>query len=177
MITFDATSKTVAKEPNPRDMEPTEVKLYQYLLYQFCNIICISYNLPIRSVTRIRGGGDDEKYNDIPSLTSSRFMWDGLPCIDFQEKVMYPLNNGLGSVYVKGTNQTGATLLQTVRQTDPGGVLGTPARAAAPQAIIDDSNARNNKAFHSILNYISKSSETYLMIVREYAAVRASCYL
>ena len=96
-------------------------------------------------------------------------MWDGLPCIDFQEKIMYPLNMGIGSVYVKGSNQTGATLLQTVKQTDPGGTLGTPARAVAPQAVIDDSNARNNKAYHTIMNFINRSSEVYMMIVREYS--------
>ena len=96
-------------------------------------------------------------------------MWNGLPCIDFQEKIVYPLNNGLGSVYVKGSGNVGATLLQTVRQRDPGGVLGNPPRAAAAAGIVDDSNARDNKAFHSILNYILPSSEIYMMFVREFA--------
>ena len=68
-----------------------------------------------RSMLRLRGGGDDNpssdsKYNEIPYLSNSKFLWDGLPCIDFDEKVMYPLNNGLASMSVKG-----ATLLQTVK--------------------------------------------------------------
>ena len=172
MITIVATSTIVDR----RDMEPSDGTerclsnnkrmINSFSTFAFLFIAGIS--MPMSSL-RMRGGGDDEKYNDIPSLTSSKFMWDGLPCIDFQEKIMYPLNMGLGSVYVKGSNQTGATLLQTVKQTDPGGTLGTPARAVAPQAVIDDSDARNNKAYHTIMNFINRSSEVYMMIVREYS--------
>ena len=69
--------------------------------------------------------------------------------MDFNEKVLFLLQNGLGSMM-----SNGGTLLQTVRQTDPGGVLGNPARAVAPQRVIDESIARNRKAFSCIMNYI-----------------------
>ena len=65
---------------------------------------------------RLRGSGDpnnDSKFNDIPYLTNMRFEWDGLPCLDFGEKILNPLNNGLGSMNVKG-----ATLLETVQERD-----------------------------------------------------------
>ena len=42
----------------------------------------------------------DTKFNDIPYLTNMRFMWNGIPCVDFQIKVVFPLNNGLGSITV-----------------------------------------------------------------------------
>ena len=74
---------------------------------------------------RVRGGaGDpssDKRFNEIPYLTNIRFEWDGLPSIDFQERVLNQLDNGLGSIL-----QSGATLLQTVNERDPGGRLGNP---------------------------------------------------
>ena len=77
------------------------------------------------SVLRIRGAGSDpntdSKFNDIPYLTKMNFMWNGLPCIDFDEKVLNMLNNGLGSLNIKG-----GTLLSTVRRSDPGGIFGNP---------------------------------------------------
>ena len=42
----------------------------------------------------------DTKFNDIPYLTNMRFMWNGIPCVDFHIKVVFPLNNGLGSITV-----------------------------------------------------------------------------
>ena len=55
-----------------------------------CNISIICYTNLCVSNLRIRGGGnDDEKrYVDIPELSQMRFMWDGLPCIDFHEKII-----------------------------------------------------------------------------------------
>jgi len=53
---------------------------------------------------RCRGGMDmdfDSKSNDVPYLTKINFMWDGLPKIDFNETVMYPLNAGLASISLK----------------------------------------------------------------------------
>ena len=50
---------------------------------------------------RMRGGGpkdntadtyyvnQDSKFNDIPMLTAMRFLWNGLPQIDFLTKVVY----------------------------------------------------------------------------------------
>ena len=90
-----------------REMEPSDGnhnnKRYDYLSYNkrvinssstlaFLFIAGISLPLQTTSCTlRIRGGTDedDKRYNDIPILTASKFMWDGLPCVDFQEKIMY----------------------------------------------------------------------------------------
>ena len=48
-----------------------------------------------KSPLRLRGGGEtlanpnvDDRSSEIPYLTNSRFMWNGLPCIDFLEKTM-----------------------------------------------------------------------------------------
>ena len=102
---------------------------------------------------RLRGSGEDmnndDKFNKIPYLDNIRFKWNGLPCMDFREKVLFLLENGLGSMM-----SNGGTLLQTVRQRDPGGVLGNPARAVAPQRVVDESIARGRKAFSCIMNYI-----------------------
>jgi hypothetical protein len=114
---------------------------------------------------RLRGSGDpnnDSKFNEIPYLTKIRFEWDGLPCIDFQERILNQLDNGLGSML-----HSGATLLMTVNRTDPGGVFGNPMRAVAPQDKIDDSDLRNTKAFSCILNYINPRSEVYKMYMRD----------
>ena len=115
---------------------------------------------------RLRGGADeqDKNYNDIPYLTKRNFIWDGIPCLDFREKIMYPLDNGLGSIWQKG-----GTLLQTVKYVDPGGVRGNPPRAAATPQQVEDSDARNVKAFHCLLNYIAETSEFFKMIMREYS--------
>ena len=70
------------------------------------------------------------------------FKWNGFPCIDFDESILNILNNGLGSMNIKG-----GTLFMTVRREDPGGILGNPPRATAPADIVDESDQRNNKAF------------------------------
>ena len=66
---------------------------------------------------RLRGGtpypSNDKSFNEIPYLTNMRFLWNGLPQIDFVRRIMYPLNNGLGSVTLNGD-----TLLSTARRTD-----------------------------------------------------------
>ena len=115
---------------------------------------------------RLRGSGDpnnDSKFNDIPYLTNMRFEWDGLPCLDFGEKILNPLNNGLGSMNVKG-----ATLLETVQERDPGGRLGNPPRAAAPPDVLDENRQRIVKAFSCILNYMNIHSEMYKMFMRDF---------
>jgi len=43
----------------------------------------------------------DSKSNDVPYLTKINFMRDGLPKMDFNETVMYPLNAGLTSISLK----------------------------------------------------------------------------
>ena len=94
---------------------------------------------------RIRGGGGDDinndsKFNDIPALTRLNFMWNGLPCIDFDENVLNIFDAGLGSI-----SSDGDTLLDTVNRTDAGGVLGAPPRAAASAAIVRKSDNRNKR--------------------------------
>ena len=63
----------------------------------------------------------DEKTSEIPYLKDQRFYWNGFPCIDFIEKIVMPLENGLATITVKGYS-----LLDTCKQTDAGGVLGNP---------------------------------------------------
>ena len=116
---------------------------------------------------RLRGAGDnanvDSKFNEIPYLSKMNFMWNGLPCLDFGEKVLNLLNNGLGSMNIKS-----GTLLATIRRTDPGGVLGNPPRAAAPPDVVEESNQRNLKAFCCLLNYIDPRSELYKHFMRDF---------
>jgi hypothetical protein len=127
------------------------------------------------NVLRVRGGtndpNSDKRFNEIPYLSNIRFEWDGLPTIDFQERVMNQLDNGLGSIL-----QSGATLLATVNEVDPGGRLGNPLRAGAPQATIDESYLRNNKAFCCMLNYINPKSNVYKMFMRHFVGDAISCY-
>ena len=111
---------------------------------------------------RLRGSGNDfnndKTHNEIPYLSKIGFLWNGLPMIDFQEFVMNPLNNGLGSISMKD-----ATLLATVQRSDPGGVFGNPTRAAALPDTVKESDARNVKAASCILNYINPKSEIYFV--------------
>ena len=50
--------------------------------------VCLACSLI--TVMRIRGGGpnSDKNFNDIPYLTNMKFLWNGLPCIEFNERVM-----------------------------------------------------------------------------------------
>lgn len=107
---------------------------------------------------RLRGAGGDDfsrdnKYNEIPYLTNTRFMWNGLPSIDHLENVVYPLQNGLGTVI-----QGGSSLLDTVLRKDVGGTLGPPATTADQTK---DHKDRIAKTFCCILNYIDSRSEFY----------------
>ena len=85
------------------------------------------------SSLRLRGGmsprneyvNNDSKFNEIPYLTNIKFLWNGRPCIDFNLKVMFQIDNGLGSITV-GSD----TLLKTAQLTDEGGALGNPSAAA-----------------------------------------------
>ena len=66
---------------------------------------------------RLRGGTNPnlhKEHYDIPSLTKQRFMWNGLRDIDFVEKIMFPLRNGLGQTSFKD-----ASLLDCAKRTDP----------------------------------------------------------
>ena len=110
---------------------------------------------------RLRGGMDnpnvDDKSSEIPYLSHQKFMWTGFPCTDFQEKVMYPMENGLASMTVKGYS-----LLDACNQTDAGGIFGVPPRAVAPADVVAESVHRNRKAYSCIMNYISRGSWFYM---------------
>ena len=124
-----------------------------------------SSNLSIR----LRGGGDDNpntdsKFGDIPYLTNAKFYWDGQPKVDFNERVMYILDNGLASMSIKG-----GTLLDAVKhQTDPGGLFGVPPRAVAPPSILADNRSRIRKAAACMINYIKPQSGVYKLFLRDY---------
>ena len=131
---------------------------------------------------RLRGGGGDanssKDYNQIPYLTNMNFKWNGLPCIDFQERVLYPLNNGLGSVLCNG-----ATLLATCKRSDPGAIHGTPSTAAAAaltaagdSSVEDDHKLRVIRAFCCLLNYIDHRSEVYMLYMRGFQQDGAAVY-
>jgi len=117
---------------------------------------------------RLKGAGDpesDRKYNESPYLNDRKFKWNGYPQIDFAENVLNPFQNALGAL-----QQNGSTLLQTVQQRDRGGVLGNPARAAAPADVVANSNDRNVRAFSVIMNYIDEKCEMYLMFQRDFTS-------
>ena len=55
----------------------------------------LTYDVSIYLFLRGGGGNDvnnDSKFNDIPALTKIGFQWNGLPCIDFDEKVLFMFN-------------------------------------------------------------------------------------
>ena len=115
---------------------------------------------------RLRGGTNPnlrKEHYDIPSLTKQRFMWNGLRDIDFVEKIMFPLRNGLGQTSFKD-----ASLLDCAERTDPGGILGNPPRAAAPQNVIDISIRRSIILFSCIMQYILPSSRVYKMFMTQF---------
>ena len=121
-----------------------------------CATLTAVMNMQYRCL-RNRGGmpggqamyaNQDTKFNEIPYLTNMRFMWNGLPCIDFQIKVVFPLNNGLGSMTVGDD-----TLLDCGQFKDSGGILGTPstavARVMANDYIYKNHLLRKKKLFHT----------------------------
>ena len=158
---------------NRRDMEPPDAfsTRSEFTQYKFIGCSCLMIMLIQKSTKsttlRLKGGGenDDTRFNVIPNLTDKKFMWNGLPCIDFHENVLYPLQNGLGSILHEKS-----TLLQTVEEVDEGGVRGNPPRAIADEKTINASVLRNTKAYSCILNYIDEKSETINL------ACAASCF-
>ena len=120
----------------------------------------------LASSLRLRGGMDNPSGNQkdarVPYFDNIRFMFKGIPCVDFNEKVMMPLQNGLATVSVRGYS-----LLDTCRRIDAGGILGNPARAVAPNDIIEASLNRNKMAFAVIMNYTLRTCSFYKMAMRE----------
>jgi len=75
------------------------------------------------SVERTTTGRKTDKNKPVaPQGVTKINMWDGLPKIDFNETVMYPLNAGLASISLKNDS-----LFATALTRDAGGVLGIPA--------------------------------------------------
>ena len=159
------------------DMEPTDAVSKNMMFHQkgftmfaVYTAAMISADFPPivekpKGMVRLRGGvpdpNNDSKHNMIPYLTNIRFTFNGLPCIDFQERVLDPLNNGLGSMNIKG-----ATLLQTAQETDPGGLRGNPSNLTATPAILDEHNQRNMKLYSCIMNYMHPTCEMYFYFAR-----------
>ena len=107
---------------------------------------------------RRRGGvgtepNTDSKFIEVPSVTKMNFMWNGLICLAFYEKVLNLLNSGLGSKNIECD-----TLLAAVCRTDQGGVFVNPPLAAASPDMIQDSEQRIQKSFASVLSYIDSKS-------------------
>ena len=172
-------------EPPDGDTQNPMVKhsvtvLLLYIAYNTASILLfdsISF-IPKLTSLRLRGGaGDpssDKRFNEIPYLRMLPiFALNGMVDLQLTSRGESSTNltNGLGSIL-----QSGATLLMTVNEVDPGGNLGNPIRAAAPQNIIDKSNFRNNKAFCCILNYINSRSFVYKMLMRDFVGDGLSVY-
>ena len=117
---------------------------------------------------RLRGSGferlHDKEYSNIPKLTQMGFKWNGLPMPFFMEKVMYPLNMGLGSV-----TQDKYSLLANAQNRDPGAPgpmapAGMGRAVATPQMILER-DLRSERTFCCILNYIDSNCMVYKMYI------------
>jgi len=134
----------------------------QNMVQQKANIV----NNSSIGILRLRGGMNPnikKDLFDVPSLTKSRFMWNGLRSITFIEQIAYPLKNGLGQVTHKD-----ASLLSCAEHKDPGGIMGNPPRAAASAKIISESQRRNEILFGAILNYMLPSCALYKKFMRSF---------
>ena len=129
---------------------------------QYFNIV---EKKPIHSM-RLRGGMNPNLKKDlfdVPSLTKSRFMWNGLRSVNFIEQIAYPLKNGLGQVTYKD-----ASLLTCAEHKDPGGIMGNPPRAVASAKLIQENQRRNEILFGAILNYMLPSCALYKLFMRTF---------
>ena len=161
----------------PTGCIPTQFDSLQSIHINECNTTQLDIMVPIFTATimRLRGGaGDankDSKFNDIPYLTNINFKWNGLPTFDFDEKILFPLQNGLGSIALHK-----ATLLDTALQKDPGGLLGVPTTGAAPSNTLDEHNQRVRKLFCCLMNYIDARAEIYKYFMRKLNGEGIVCY-
>ena len=111
------------------------IQLYNHPIVQQIALAEFQQTFQSHSSLRLRGGmsprneyvNNDSKFNEIPYLTNMKFLWNGRPCIDFNLKVMFQIDNGLGSITV-GSD----TLLKTAQLTDEGGALGKPSADEEP---------------------------------------------
>ena len=136
-----------------------------YLHYDNYELMLFAYGLGKHEYTlRLRGGGDtDKRIHEIPFLNDIKFIWNGRPCIDFIDKIMYPLNNGLASVTLGKSS-----LYNTAMETDPAGRLGVPLLLAATPAEVAEHAARVDRLFSCILNYTDRNSAIYKTFMREF---------
>ena len=125
----------------------------------------------VPTMIRVRGAGferlHDKEYSNIPKLTQMNFKWNGLPMPFFQERIMYILDMGLGSVLQKDYS-----LLANVQNRDAGAPgplapVGLGAAVATPQ-IASDRASRNERSFCCILNYIDPNSMVYKMYIEQF---------
>lgn len=118
---------------------------------------------------RIRGGAPNENFPalskkdvEIPQLNKIKFYWDGLPILNFHQRIIIPLQDGLSTF----ADKSGDTFLDTLNLIDTGGVRGVVPRAAL---LIQDPNhahvlasiSRNKRAFSTIMAYINSQSWFY----------------
>ena len=140
--------------------------------YEILSITNIGFNTKIIHVIRVRGSGDtDKKIHEIPYLNDIRFMWNGRPCIDFTDKVMYPLNNGLASITLGK-----ASLYTTALERDPAGILGNPLPAAATTDQTAEHELRVERLYACLLNYIDRNSAIYKTFMRDFQRDGISVY-
>jgi len=163
---------------DPRNMEATEGMMirsietdHQSSYYYPFNFNSTNYDVNVITDTsifvyilRVRGGGDtDKNLNEIPFLNDIKFIWNGRPGIDFIEKIMYPLNNGLASITVSK-----ASLYETAMEIYPAGRLGTPLPGAASPDQIAEHNSRVDRLFACILKYTDRHSAIYKTFMRDF---------
>jgi hypothetical protein len=143
----------------------------QVIIVSGATHLSTSLKQPVKMM-RIRGGGINnpnvhENWNQIPALTEQKFSWNGEPCVDFIEKVYYPLKMGLGSL-----NQNGWTLLATCERRAAGsdGPRAPPLQNAlncSPQIKMEN-DQRIERSFCCILNYILSTSYFYKLAMRTF---------
>lgn len=116
---------------------------------------------------RLRGSGDDpnfdKQWNKSPALDAKGFKYNGMPQVDFTEKTLAVLKNGLGAIADRE-----ASLLDNVLRNDPGGTgpLANPAFGAAPADVRERQRLRSKRSFAVIMNYIEPKSWLFKYAMR-----------
>ena len=128
---------------DPRNMEATEEKNKPNTIYsiefeddsypkRYDDIYKLTHQMGY-VMFRIRGGAPNENFPtlskkdvEIPQLNKIKFYWDGLPILNFHQKIIIPLQDGLSTF----ADKSGDTFLDTFNLVDTGGVRGVIPRAA-----------------------------------------------